>query len=193
TIDRAAKETQAVQNAGSVRPWQRVSDARRYTVLGTLAALRVIRTKKGDEMAFADLQDYYGTINLTFFSKTWQDICRVATLTDGEIYAFKGHVDISREPPSFIVDAFEPLESLHMRAVQEVHVELERGITTAHDIVPLKDFLFGKSGACTVYFHIDTETGPYIVKGNTQLMVASDSGTIHELKDLPFVKDVWTA
>jgi DNA polymerase-3 subunit alpha len=109
------------------------------------------------------------------------------------IYAIKGKVDGSREAPSLIADSIEDPNQLQARAIQEVHVELDNTYGSAADIIKLKDFLFGKTGKCCVYFHIDTSSGPYIVKANEQLTVPSDSGTIGELKDLPYVKDVWTA
>jgi len=99
-------------------------------------------------------------------------------------------LDAARAEP--IVGDEDPA-SLEAHAVSEVHIAVEDGFADAAEINPLKDFLFGKSGQCFVYFHIDTGKGPYIVKANSQLTVPSDSALIAELKELPFVKDVWTA
>ena len=156
-----------------------------------LTDIRIIRTKKGDEMAFAKLQDYGGAIDITIFPRTWETV-KSRIFEDG-IYAFRGKVDVNNDAASFIVDSLEDPASLEARAVSEVHIAVEDGFADAAEINPLKDFLFGKSGQCFVYFHIDTGKGPYIVKANSQLTVSSDSALIAELKELPFVKDVWTA
>jgi DNA polymerase III subunit alpha len=193
-IDREAKfakaEKDALAGSGS-NSWQNRNTGREYVALGMLMELRSIRTKKGTEMAFGKLQDYNGAIDVTFFPKTWENM-KQQVHNDG-IYAVKGKVDGSRDIPSLIVDSIEDPDQLQAHSVQEVHVELENTYNSAADIIKLKDFLFGKTGKCCVYFHIDTSNGLYIVKANDQLTVPSDSETIGELKDLPYVKDVWTA
>lgn len=193
-IDREAKFAKAEKDAlaaSGTNSWQNRNTGREYIALGMLSELRSIRTKKGTEMAFGKLQDYGGAIDVTFFPKTWE-IMRLQVHSDG-IYAIRGKVDGSRDAPSLIADSIEDPNQLQARSVQEVHVELENTYGSAADIIKLKDFLFGKTGKCCVYFHIDTSCGPYIVKANEQLTIPSDSGTIGELKDLPYVKDVWTA
>ncbi|MCK9170287.1 MAG: DNA polymerase III subunit alpha [Treponema sp.] len=193
-IYREAKSAKAEKDAlaaSGTNSWQNRNSGREYIALGMLMELRSIRTKKGTEMAFGKLQDYSGTIDVTFFPKTWESM-KMQVHSDS-IYAIKGKVDGSRDVPSLIVDSIEDPNQLQARSIQEVHVELENTFSSAADIIKLKDFLFGKTGKCCVYFHIDTSNGPYIVKANDQLTVPSDSDTIGELKDLPYVKDVWTA
>ncbi|MFA6856449.1 MAG: DNA polymerase III subunit alpha [Treponema sp.] len=193
-INREAKFAKAEKDAlaaSGANSWQNRNSGREYVALGLLMELRSIRTKKGTEMAFGKLQDYNGAIDVTFFPKTWESM--KMQVHNDSIYAVKGKVDGSRDVPSLIVDSIEDPNQLQARSIQEVHVELENTYNSAADIIKLKDFLFGKTGKCCVYFHVDTSNGPYIVKANEQLTVPSDSETIGELKDLPYVKDVWTA
>jgi DNA polymerase III subunit alpha len=193
-IDREAKFSKAEKDAlaaSGSNSWQNRNTGREYIALGMLMELRSIRTKKGTEMAFGKLQDYNGAIDITFFPKTWETV-KTLVHNDG-VYAVRGKVDGSRDAPSLIVDSIEDPNQLQARSIQEVHVEMENTYSNAADIIKLKDFLFGKTGKCCVYFHIDTSNGPYIVKANEQLTVPSDSDTIKDLKDLPYVKDVWTA
>ena len=193
-IEREAKDVQAIKTAriaNGASSWQTRNSGREHVALGMLTDIRIIRTKKGDEMAFAKLQDYGGAIDITIFPRTWETV-KSRIFEDG-IYAFRGKVDVNNDAASFIVDSLEDPASLEAHAVSEVHIAVEDGFADAAEINPLKDFLFGKSGQCFVYFHIDTGKGPYIVKANSQLTVSSDSALIAELKELPFVKDVWTA
>ena len=193
-ILREAKSVLAEKNALLARglsEWQTRNVGREHITLGLLTGLRVIRTKKGSEMAFAKLQDYGGEIDVTFFPDTWNSI-KNAVHDDG-IYAFRGKVDTNKDTPSFIIGTIEDPQKLQARAIQEVHIEIENTFSTSTEIVKMKDFLFGKTGSCFVYFHIDTRNGPYIIKANSQLAIPSDAETIMELKELPFVKDVWTA
>jgi len=148
-IEREAKDAQAIKAAriaNGASSWQTRNSGREHVALGMLTDVRTIRTKKGDEMAFAKLQDYGGAIDITIFPRTWETI-KSRIFEDG-IYAFRGKVDVNNDAASFIVDSLEDPASLEARAVSEVHIAVEDGFADAAEINPLKDFLFGKSGQC---------------------------------------------
>ena len=77
-------------------------------------------------------------------------------------------------------------------AFQELHIQLESGLNDERQIFDLKEYLFGNSGNCAVYFHIDSEGQSFTVKANSQLTAPSSKEFIDTLKDLPFVHEVWT-
>ena len=184
-------KAEAAQSGGD--SWKSRSSGREYIALGMISELRSIINKKGKPMAFAKLQDFNGAIDLTFFTNTWEKIG--SQLHNDGVYAFKGKLDTSpsREEPSFLVDSLESIEALQDRAVQEVHIQLESGIRDEKDIFSLKEFLFGNTGGCAVYFHLDADDGLYTIKANAQLSAPSTKAFIDELKRTPFVQDVWVA
>ncbi|MBQ9631043.1 MAG: DNA polymerase III subunit alpha [Treponema sp.] len=191
-IEREAKNAQAERaaNTNQKNQWRK-NTGKEYIVLGFITDLRIIQTKKGDGMAFAKLQDYSGTIELTFFPKTWEKIG--SQIQEDSVYAFKGKLDEREGSSALIVDSLENPSELQMHSVKEVHIEIEQIIKDEKDILQLRNFLFDRMGNCSVYFHVDTINGPYIVKGNSQLSISSDEDVMNEIKDLPFVKDVWVA
>ena len=191
-IERAAKESQAEKAAlaaSGQSSWQMRNTGKTYTVLGFVHGLHPFRTKKGTDMAFAKLTDYNGEIDLTFFPKTWEAVR--SQVQDGKISAFKGKVDGSREQPSFIVDSIEDPSVLKERSIKEVHIEIENSFQSEAEVSKIKDFLFAQNGNCSLYFHIDTASGPFIVKANSQLTVSSSKEVLSQIEDLPLVKDVW--
>ena len=191
-IERAAKESQAEKAAlaaSGQSSWQMRNTGKTYTVLGFVHGLHPFRTKKGTDMAFAKLSDYNGEMDLTFFSKTWETL--KTQVQDGKIAAFKGKVDGSREQPSFIVDSIEDPSVLKERSIKEVHIEIENSFQSEAEVSKIKDFLFAQNGNCSLYFHIDTASGPFIVKANSQLTVSSSKEVLSQIEDLPLVKDVW--
>ena len=141
-------------------------------------------------MAFAKMQDYDGEFDMTFFPKTWETLKN--QIQDGNIYAFKGKVDGSREEPSFIVDSLEDISTLKQHSIHEVHISLENNFNSERDIAKMKDFLFGTTGNCSVYFHVDTLNGAYIVKANSSLTCPATPEVLTKIKDLDFVKEVWS-
>lgn len=194
-MDRAAKEDKALKEslaASGANSWANRNSGKMYTVLGFLQNLRQIHTKTGKDMAFAKLQDYDGEIDLTFFSKTWESLS--SKLQSGNVYAFKGRVDGTREQPNFIVDSLEDVASLKTKSISEIHIELEKNITSPElEFSKIREILFAQTGSCSVYFHLDTVQGSYIVQANPQLTVSSSDETIKVLKEMNIIKDVWTA
>ena len=193
-MDREAKfaaEQKAQAEAQGQSPWASRNTGKTYTVIGMLQELRIIRNKKGEDMAFAKLQDYNGTIELAFYAKTWGILRQ--QIIDGGVYAFKGKISLYKDNVSFAVDSVEDMSTLQVHITKEIHVQLENQLKNELEIQKLKDFLFGTSGNCSVYFHIDTNSGSYTIKANTQMTAPCDPDFIQKLKDVPFVKDVWTA
>ncbi|MCI1209335.1 MAG: DNA polymerase III subunit alpha [Treponema sp.] len=189
-IEREAKNSEAEKEQGQ-NPWYARNAGRTYIAIGMLTDMRTIRTKKNSEMTFARLQDFQGFIDLTFFPKTWEQLR--GKISDSGIYAFTGKVDGSRDTPSFLVDNIEDISSLQAKSLHEIHIQLDNNFQTERDVGKLKDFLFGTSGNCFVYFHIDTPEGPYIIKANTQMTAPSNKDFIKDLENQPLVQEVWTA
>lgn len=171
--------------------WKRRDSGKSYVAVGMITELKPFRTKKGDDMAFGKLQDMAGFIDVTFFPKTWA-VMRTQVAVE-KIVALKGKVDGSRETPSFLVDELLDLNSLKEKSIQQVHVQLEGQIQDAVKMQELRDFLLSRQGSCSLYFHIDTSQGPYIVKANSQALVPSDKEFLSELEAQSSVKEVWTA
>ncbi len=194
-IERCAKESQAQRNAAMASgqsSWQTRNIGKSYVALGMLIDLKPYTNKKGQLMAFGRLQDFKGIIDLTFFAPVWAEL-RSKVQQDG-IYAFRGKVDGSRDRPSFLVDSLEDPETLQARAIHELHIQLTPDCNEEQKITRLRDFLFGTSGTCAVYFHIDTgTTGPFIIKANPQMTVPSTPEFIKSLEAQPCVSEVWTA
>ncbi len=193
-IEREAKASEAEKAAqkslSGGRGFQRIQ-GKSYIAVGMFGELRTIRTKKGDEMAFGKMQDLTGFIDLTFFPKTW-GVLR-AQIADGKVIALKGSLDGSRETPSLLVDELLEINSLKEKSVQQVHVKLGEEEASEIKIQKLRDILFARQGNCSLYLHIDTPNGPYIVQANTQLRVPCDMDFIQKLQETEGVEQVWTA
>ena len=181
-------EKEALASSGR-NPWAARNAGTVYTAIGMLQGLREILTKKGTNMAFAKLADFRGTIDLTFFPKTWETM--KGQLKDESVYAFEGKVDASRETPSFIVDSIVDINSLQKRAISSMHIKFPKNTSDLKEITPLKDFLFGAEGNCSVYLHMNVKDKDYIIKGNSQLTVPVNDNFLSKIKDFQVVEDAW--
>jgi len=186
----AAQEKQDLIDHGA-KYWQIRDSGKSYIALGMVTGLRKYYTKKDNkEMAFFKLSDYNGSISCTIFPKSWESIKNI--VTEGGIFAFRGKLDASRGEPSFLIDAIEDAQELENRSVHSVHVVIDPNFNNPAAVTELRDFLFENKGNCSVYFHISTNNSPYIIKTNSQLGLSPDPDVIKELKDVSFVKEVWT-
>jgi len=191
-IERCAKTAKAEKEALDATDtpfWQKRNSGTVYTAIGMLQSLRTIMTKKNEPMSFAKLADFHGTIDLTFFPKTWKELS--GKLQSEGVYAFKGKVDGSRETPSFLVDSMEDMQSLQAHAIKSVHIQLKPGFSDVRQITPLRDYLFGVQGGCSVYFHIEIGGKMYIIKANPQMTTPSNAEFVQTVKDMPGVEDIW--
>jgi len=78
------------------------------TVAGIITDYRTILTKKGDEMAFATLEDLQGVIELVVFPKVWQNHSQI--IRSEKVLLVKGKVDTSRDEPKILVNQIQVLK-----------------------------------------------------------------------------------
>ena len=76
------------------------------TVAGVLSSIRVITTRKGDPMAFAQLEDLSGSMEAVFFPRTYE--AARAQLNDGDLVLIKGKPNERNEALNLIVDEISP-------------------------------------------------------------------------------------
>ena len=77
-------------------------------VAGVLDSIREITTKKGNYMAFAQLEDLSGAIELVIFPRVYEE--SKECLTDDGILLVEGKVDVRDDEPKLIGDLIEPYQ-----------------------------------------------------------------------------------
>lgn len=168
---------------------ERAQKEKSYTIVGMITGIRPYQTKNGKWMGFGTFEDRSGTVDLTFFSKVWEE--HRNTILPETVCGLIGTVDRSRDTPSFLVDSFVNIEALTERAIKEVHIELDPLIQTDVQFQPLKDFIFGAEGNCDVFVHITLDDAVYQVKGSSQIKVPGTDDFIEQLTKQPGVLQVW--
>jgi DNA polymerase-3 subunit alpha len=87
-----------------------------YTLIGMLKQIRPLTTKAGKKMAFGQLADFRGEIDLVFFERSWAELGEKLNIDD--TVAFKGTLDHSRDKSSFRVDRMLDLDRLAKKAAK---------------------------------------------------------------------------
>ncbi len=187
--------SQIIKNSANIssNTLNRASPDKQYTIVGMIKSLRPYITKSNKQMAFGVLEDLNGEIDLTFFPKTWEKLSATGKVREDAIIGLVGKIDNSRdeEKPTFLVDDILDLNDIKEKTNWNVHIQLEKNFSSESQIYPLRDFLFGTSGNSCVYFHIETQKGSVVVKGNNQMTVPCSDEFLQELAMQPYVESVW--
>ncbi|MDX1614196.1 MAG: DNA polymerase III subunit alpha, partial [Candidatus Promineifilaceae bacterium] len=81
-------------------------NGRTVAVLGLLSYLRKHVTKKGDPMAFGNLEDLHGSVELLFFPRTWKEVR--AIVEEERVYLVRGTIKVEGdERIKLIVEGIE--------------------------------------------------------------------------------------
>ncbi len=94
----------------------------KYTIVGKITALRIIQSKRGQRMAFLQLEDAEGYLELVIFPKIWNQTRTI--LTSYDILGFSGKIDTSRQNPKFLVENVLRMDEIKEFNNSDVHQRL---------------------------------------------------------------------
>ncbi len=165
----------------------------KYTLLGIITSVRSIQTKKGRPMAFLQLEDFNGSIELVLFSDVWEQ--ERERLTEDRTMGFVGRIDTSRGDPKFIVEQVQSPEEMREAEVREVHIRLQRAHLTEQELYNLRSHLFDHKGSCPLYLHIAGKNGEHdtVIQASGQITLTSSGNVLQQLRKYPTIEDIWTA
>ena len=121
-------------------------------VAGLLTELKEITTKKGSRMAFAQLEDLKGKVEVVFFPDAFsavQEILKRA-LVEAEAVIVAGEVEFGEEAPKVLVKGIQWAAEAHRDRVQQVVIELCPSEVTPDQLRELKKQLIQCRGKCPV-------------------------------------------
>jgi DNA polymerase-3 subunit alpha len=103
---------------------------------GMIKDVRTTITKKGQEMAFAILEDIQGTVELVIFPRTWANQQKL--IRTNEIMIARGKVDTDRAEPKVLVDS---MEAVHLSQQAAALPNEPLSIPNSLDFEPYEEFL----------------------------------------------------
>jgi DNA polymerase-3 subunit alpha len=173
-------------------------DGDRVTVGGIISQTKRLRTKKGDPMMFATLDDLEGSVEMVIFGQTLEE-CAAAIEQDA-IVLVKGRVDHKDKTRTCLivqsVERFEPtraeLDKAEARAQAEavaapatvLRIRLDAGALPATVIDELRDLLISFPGESEVVIELSTRSGSRLLRLGSDYRVERSASLHAELKDL---------
>ncbi|MBU1275141.1 MAG: DNA polymerase III subunit alpha [Proteobacteria bacterium] len=129
------------------------SDGMSVTVAGVAAKVKEKITKKGDRMAFVDLEDLKGTVEVICFPDCY---AKAAPYLGGEEpLLVKGTVDKDERGVKLKATSVEPLSGAAQARTSRLRLRLEATGLTREKMVLLRQTLAKHPGACRVSLHLN--------------------------------------
>jgi DNA polymerase-3 subunit alpha len=132
---------------------------------GLLGELKEVTTKKGTRMAFAQLEDLKGKVEVVFFPDAYQALQEIVkkALTEAEPLIVGGEVEFGEEVPKVLVKSLEWATEAHRNRVQQVVIQLAPNEITPDQLRELKKQLLQSRGKCPVRINfIDPEFNTFL-------------------------------
>ena len=143
------------------------------SIAGMPSSIKVIRTRKGDKMAFVTLEDDTGAVEVVFFSDAYQS-ARVALESDQPVLV-RGKKDGRGEGDKLLAESVERLSELRERRTLEVHLHLNWKELNTDRIRDLEGLLEESQGRCVTRLHLkDGGRKEVVVKLGRRFCVAPD-------------------
>ena len=146
-------------------------------------SIREILTKKGDKMAFVQLQDLFGSCELVVFPKVYKEYFSI--IKKDEIVFVKGTADIRDETPKILADEIVKIEDVPRLYTKQVHVDLQTTGLVTELLTEIKTILQRHKGKTPVMVSFRDPKGKRaIIDAGAGLMVETSDLLFDELEAL---------
>ncbi len=170
-------------------------DGERVTVGGMISQVKRLRTKKGDPMVFATLDDLHGSVELVIFADTLEEAGNA--VEQDAVVLIKGKVDHKDASRTCVVvssvDRFEPTDEELARAEEEaarevvpevLQIRLDVKVVQADVLDDLRDVLSSFPGDSEVVVELECAAGPRRIRLGSEFRVKRTAALYSELAQM---------
>lgn len=125
----------------------RAEDGDEVRLLGLPSDVKVIKTRRGDRMAFVTLDDHLATVECTFFSEPWSRSQQA--LRSGEPVLVTGRVERDASAVKVLAQTAEVLGDVRARTVRTVCLEVQADELSDARVRDLRALLEQERGPCS--------------------------------------------
>jgi len=154
------------------------------SIAGITNSIKRKITKKGDQMAFINLEDLYGSVEIILFPEVYRN--SIDILETEEPIVVKGITDIEGENAKIIAKSLMPLNKIReKRNSSKVHINLCIPSLTRELFLKLRKILTDHKGDSPVYLHlISPERKEVVLLVNSDFSVEVSDFMISEVRSL---------
>jgi DNA polymerase-3 subunit alpha len=147
---------------------------------GLISAIRTLRTKKGDPMAFATVEDPQGTVEVVVFPESYAASQHL--LEEDRPVLVQGQIQKEENGVKIIAEQVVPMEKAEEVWTASVRLTVDMSRIDTDRLKALRDLLHRHPGGCPTYLHL-------VDPGQTETVVAAGAG-FHVKAGMALHKDV---
>jgi len=129
-----------IKNGGAVR------------IGGLIRSTKVIKTKRGDLMAFVTIEDLHGAVEATVFSRVYTSVSDL--LVEDNAIFIQGQVQKDEQSVKILVEKVVPMNRAEETWTASIHLNLELSSTDRTLLEKLNDILKKHPGGCKGFLHL---------------------------------------
>ena len=119
---------------------------------GIVRGTKTIKTKKGDLMGFATIEDLQGSVEVTVFSRLYATAGDL--LAEDSAVLVQGQVQKDEQSVKLIAETIVPLAKAEEIWTSSVHMNLDVSRTNRPMLLNLREVLEKYPGSCKVFLHL---------------------------------------
>jgi DNA polymerase III subunit alpha len=120
----------------NTRTLQEMGDGKEAKICGVVSGIKIMTTKKGDRMAYIQLEDLLGTVEVILFPETFKN--SEALLGPESVLRVTGTVDLMDNGARLKATNVESLPQLEIETVSQVILNIQEGDVQTDTLVTLK-------------------------------------------------------
>ncbi len=168
---------------------QDVADKKMIRMGGTIKALKIHKTKKGDMMAFSAIEDQSGSIETVVFPNLYAKTHML--IANEEIVILEAEIQKKENLVKLIADKIIPVEQASQEWTNGVLISVDAQTATVETLDQIKTIVERYPGDCATCIKIDISQGkedqdlpPVLVKFSDEYSTASDPFFFKEIEAL---------
>ena len=150
---------------------------------GMIRSTKIIKTKKGDLMAFVTLEDLHGSVEIIVFSTLYAKVYDL--LTDDSSILVRGHLQKDENSVKILADTLIPMDKAEETWSTSIHFNLDITRTDKALLEQLKGIFSRYPGSCRGYVHLlDPEKTDTTIALSDAMKLKAGSSLIREVNRL---------
>ncbi len=130
----------------------RLQNGQEVKICGLVSSLKEIVTKKGDRMAFLNLEDMKGFVEVILFPEVFKSASHC--LRGGDPLLVRGSLDLSEDRIKIKATEVGSLAGLTSSPLQSFHLKIPHSSLTRTGLAELKETILAHKGSCRIFLHI---------------------------------------
>jgi len=152
-------------------------------ICGLVSGLKEIHTKRGDRMAFLNLEDMKGFVEVILFPEVFK--AALPSIREGDPILVRGTVDVAEDRVKIKGLEVHSLPKLSPTQTKALHLKIPLSSLSPSQLVDLREIILANKGIYKVLLHfIDGKDGETVVALSEQYMVDPSQDFQNHVKNL---------